>query len=294
VGGSFSVVKTLLDHGVEALDIALLRYAVAAPGFAFVLWRAGLPGLTRRDAVRLAAAGIAVVVGYHVFLNLGTRHTTAGVAALVVALSPALTLVLALALGLDRLRMAHVVGLAVAFADVAVVIGLGMGQELSLDSTRGALLVLGAALSFALYNVILKPLLGRYDLVGLTAASSLVGILGLVPFMRASTIETVAGGSPADVALILYLGILATFLGYILWNVGLRGLGPTRAVTYTYAISPLAVPIGAVVLDESVTAWLLVGGALVVGGIALAQRAPAEARAEGIRRWRHAPSPGET
>jgi drug/metabolite transporter (DMT)-like permease len=65
-------------------------------------------------------------------------------------------------------------------------------------------------------------------------------------------------------------------------------------VTYTYAISPLAVLIGAVVLDESVTAWLLVGGALVVGGIALAQRAPAQARAEGIRRWRHAPSPGET
>ena len=74
--------------------------------------------------------------------------------------------------------------------------------------------------------------------------------------------------------LLLYLGVLATFVGYILWNFGLRGLGPTRAVTYTYAISPLAVVIGAIVLDETLTAWLVVGGALVVGGIALAQRAP--------------------
>jgi drug/metabolite transporter (DMT)-like permease len=274
--GSFSVIKTLLDHGVEAFDIALLRYAVAAPGFALVLWLAGgLPGLTRRDAARLAAAGISVVVGYHVFLNLGTEHTTAGVAALVVALSPALTLVLALALGLDRLRGRHVVGLAVAFTGVAVVISLGTGQALSLESGQGPLLVLGAALSFALYNVLLKPLLGRYDLLALTAASSLVGMIGLVPFLRGSTADAVADGSAGDLALVLYLGILATFLGYILWNVGLRGLGPTRAVTYTYAISPLAVLIGAVVLDESVTAWLILGGALVVGGIALAQRTPA-------------------
>jgi drug/metabolite transporter (DMT)-like permease len=155
------------------------------------------------------------------------------------------------------------------------VIALGTGQALSLESAQGPLLVLGAALSFALYNVLLKPLLGRYDLLALTAASSLVGMIGLVPFIRGSTVEAVTDGSAGDVTLILYLGILATFLGYILWNVGLRGLGPTRAVTYTYAISPLAVLISAVVLDESVTAWLILGGALVVGGIALAQRAPA-------------------
>jgi drug/metabolite transporter (DMT)-like permease len=286
---SFSVIKTLLDHGVEAIDIALLRYAVAAPGFAFVLWRAGgLPGLTRRDAARLAAAGLAVVVGYHVFLNLGTAHTTSGVAALVVALAPGMTLVLAVAVGLDRLRVRHVVGLGVAFAGVAVVVGLGTGQELSLATAKG-LLVLGAPASFALYNVILKPLLGRYDLLALTAASGLVGMIGLVPFVRGSTASAVTEGSAGDVAGILYLGVLATFLGYILWNAGLRGLGPTRAVTYTYAISPLAVLIGAVVLDESVTAWLLVGGALVVGGIALAQRASTAGPSASVRAWRSAP-----
>ena len=193
---SFSVIKTLLDHGVAAIDIALLRYAIAAPGFAFVLWRAGgLPGLTRRDAARVAAAGLLVVVGYHVFLNVGTRHTTSGIAALVVALSPALTLVFALALGLDRVRARHVLGLAVAFAGVAIVIALGTGETLSLDGAKGPLIVLGAPLAFALYNVILKPLLGRHDLLALTAATSLIGMVGLVPFVRGSTVDAVADGT---------------------------------------------------------------------------------------------------
>ncbi len=285
--GSFSVIKVLLDHGLAAGDIALLRYAVAAPGFAFVLWRAGgLPGLTRRDGVRVVLAGVVIVVGYHVFLNVGTQHTTSGVAALVVALSPGMTLVLAVLIGLERLHGRRVAGLALALAGVAIVVGLGAGEELSFESAKGPLIVLGAPLSFAIYNVVLKPLLGRYDLLALTAATSLVGTLGLVPFVRGSTFDATTGLSAHELTLVLYLGILATLFGYIGWNIGLRGLGPTRAVAYTYAISPLAVLIGAVVIEEPVTVWLAVGAVLVVGGIALAQRRPAARRSDSVAPWR--------
>lgn len=273
--GSFSAIKVLLDNGLPATDIALLRYSVAAPGFAFILWRTrGLPGLTRRDALRVVVAGVVVVVGYHVFLNLGTEHTTSGVAALVVALAPGMTLVLAVLLGLDRLFARRLLGLAIALLGVGVVVALGTGEELSFESAKGPLIVLGAPLSFALYNVVLKPLFARHDLLALTAATSLVGMIGLVPFVRGSTFDAATGLSGQDALLVLYLGIAATLLGYIGWNIGLRGLGPTRAVAYTYGISPLAVLIGAVVLDEPVTLWLGLGAVLVVGGIALAQRSP--------------------
>ena len=292
--GSFSAIKALLDDGVAAGDIAVLRYAIAAPGFALILWRArGLPGLTRHDAVRIAAAGLLIVVGYHLFLNVGTRSTTSGIAALVVALAPGMTLVLALVLGIERIRLRHVIGLTVAFIGVAVVVALGTGEDLSLESAKGPLIVIGAPLSFALYNVILKPLLGRHDLLALTAATSLVGTLGLVPLIRASTVDAVVDASATDAALVLYLGVLATFLGYIGWNVGLRGLGPTRAVAYTYAISPLAVIIGALVLDEELTPWLVVGAVLVVGGIILAQRASAPKREPSVRDLGARPLPVE-
>jgi drug/metabolite transporter (DMT)-like permease len=273
---AFSVIKALLDHGFAAEDVALFRYLVAAPGFAFLLWKVGgLPGLTRRDALRLAAVGVCVVVGYHISLNVGTRYTTSGTAALVVALSPALTLLLAVGIGLERWSLRRAMGLAVAFAGVAVVVLLGAGGELSFANAKGPLIVLAAPVSFALYNVLLKPLLGRYDLLALTAATSLVGTLFLLPFLGGGTADSVTTISLEDVVLVLYLGVVSTFLGYIGWNIGLRGLGATRAVTYTYLISPLAVLMGAAFLDETVTLWLAVGGALVVGGVAFAQRARA-------------------
>jgi len=287
--GSFSVIKTLLDHGFAPGDIAVLRYAIAAPGFAFILWRArGLPGLTRSDALRVAAAGICVVLGYHIALNVGESHTTSGVAALVVALAPGMTFVLAVLFGLDRFVTKRAVGLGIAFLGVGAVVALGTGESLSFASVKGPLIVLAAPLSFALYNVILKPLLGRHDLLALTAASSLVGTVALVPFLRGSPVDSVTGISTTDALLVLYLGVLATLLGYIGWNYGLRGLGPTRAVAYTYGNPPLALLIGTVALGEELTGWLVVGAFLVVGGIVMAQGTSLAAitRAVGsVRAW---------
>jgi drug/metabolite transporter (DMT)-like permease len=289
--GSFSVIKALVDDGVAAGDIALWRYAVAAPGFALVLWLAGgLPGLTRGDALRGGAAGLLVVVGYHLFLNAGSEHTTSGVAALVVALAPGLTVVLSALVGLERFGSRRAVGLALAFTGVAVVVGLGTGERLAVDNVKGPLIVLGAPISFALYNVLLKPLLGRYDLLPLTAATSLVGTLGLLPFVRRSTFVVAGDASTDTVVLLLYLGVLATLLGYIAWNLGLRGLGPGRAVTYAYAIPPLAVAIGAIALDEPLTAWTVVGAALVVGGIAVAQGLVLPGPFASVVRWPSASS----
>lgn len=272
--GAFAAIKALLDHGTPAEDVAILRYLVAAPGFAVVLWLArGLPGLGRGDFLRILGAGVLVVAGYHLSLNVGQRYTTAGTAALVVALAPSMTLGLSVAIGLERLTARRTTGLAVAFAGVAVVILLGAGEELSVENARGPLIVLGAPLAFALYNILLRPLLGRYGVLPLTAATSLVGTLALLPLARPSTVEGLATMSTGDLALVLYLGVVCTLLGYVGWNVGLRGFGPTRAVTYAYGIPPLAVVVGALTLDEPVTAWLIAGGALVLAGVALAQRA---------------------
>ncbi|MDX6542207.1 MAG: hypothetical protein QOI71_3817, partial [Gaiellales bacterium] len=74
---------------------------------------------------------------------------------------------------------------------------------------------------------------------------------------------------------LIALGVGATLGGYVTWSIALRGLEPSRAMAYLYCVPPLAVAIGALALGEPVTGWLLLGGALAIGGVALAQRQPA-------------------
>jgi drug/metabolite transporter (DMT)-like permease len=110
--------------------------------------------------------------------------------------------------------------------------------------------------------------------------------------VRGSTVDTAVDATASEAGLLLYLGVLATLLGYILWNMGLKGLGPTRSVTYAYGIPPLAVTFGAIFLDEPVTLWLALGGALVVGGIAAAQGVQPLRTSSSVLPWRSARSHG--
>ena len=277
---SFALIKHLVDAGLAAPDVALGRYLVAAPGFAFLFWRAGgLPGLRLGEAVRILVAVFGGVTVYHLALNAGERTTASGVAAVIVALGPATTLALALAVGLESFAPRRLAGIALAFAGVVVVVVLGTGASLSVDGLRGPLLVLLAPCTFALYNILFKPLLARYDLLALTAAGGLLGTLLFVPFETAGVTGRFgaldAGGWLALVA----LGLGATLAGYVTWSIALRGLDPSRAMSYLYLVPPLSVAIGALALDEPITAWLLLGGGLVIGGVALAQRQPARAPA---------------
>ena len=213
-----------------------------------------------------------IVAVYHLSFNLGTSHTTAGTAALVVALAPALTILLAAALGYERLTSRRLVGVALGFAGVAVVIAFGSGAEISLASVKGPGIVLGATLSFALYSVLLKPLFPRYGAVALTAAASLVGTVALLPFARASTVESVADASPKNLVLVLFLGLASTLGAYLAWTKVLEAIGPARSAIYINGVPPLAVLIAALTLGETITPWFAAGGALLVAGVVLAQR----------------------
>jgi len=178
---------------------------------------------------------------------------------------------MSLGLGLEDFSRRRAAGLAVAFAGVVVVIVLGSGQSVSLDTVRGPLLVLVAASSFAAYNVLVKPLLGRFDPVAIAAATSLVGTAALLPFGASGTAGRLGGIDAGDLALVVFLGLVCTLAGYLLWTIALRFLDPSRAVAYLYGVPVVAVTVGAVTLGESVTGWLALGGLLVVGGVALSQ-----------------------
>jgi drug/metabolite transporter (DMT)-like permease len=269
--GSFAAIKHLLSTGVTGPEIAAGRYLVAAPGFAAALRMSRGGGVARRDMPRIVLAGVLVVSVYHLALNAGERHTTAGTAAVIIGTAPGLTLGLALLMGLEQFSAWRAAGLAVAFAGVVIVVTLGAGHGVSLDNAVGPLFVLISAGSFAAYNVLVKPLTRRVEAVSLSSAAALAGTLPLLALLRPSSFDDARAMGSLDWALILYLGLICTLAAYMLWTAALTHLDASRTVAYLYGVPALAVVIGAVTLSEPVTVWLVLGGALIVSGVAVAQ-----------------------
>jgi drug/metabolite transporter (DMT)-like permease len=270
--GAFSAIKHLLGSGLSAPQIAAGRYLLAAPGFAVALWMAGgLSGVSRRDLARIALAGLFVVTVYHLTLNEGERYTSSGTAAVIIGTAPGMTLALAIGMGLERFSWRRATGLGLAFAGVVVVVLLGSGQSISLAHARGPLIVLAAPFSFALYNVVAKPVLARHGPIAVSSAASLIGTAALLPFAAGDGDGAVRGLAAGDWVLLVYLGLFCTLFAYLLWTAALRELDPSRTVAYLYGVPVLAVVIGALTLGETITFWLAAGAALVISGVALAQ-----------------------
>ena len=137
----------------------MIRFLIAAPAFAIVAASRRPLGIAARALPRIVLGGALGVAAYQLTLNEGALRTTAGITSLIVASCPAMTLLIARMVGLERLTPARLGGIALAFAGILVVAICAPGQSRGLDDLTGPLWVLAASLSWAVYTIVMKPLL---------------------------------------------------------------------------------------------------------------------------------------
>lgn len=225
----------------------------------------------------MAALGFTGFTGYHVFLNFGEQFTTAGTASLVIAITPALTALLAAAFLKERLASTRVGGIVLAFLGLAVMLLLinHGGGEWSVSLSAGGAFIVPSAVLAATYNVIGKPYLQRYPPLAVVFYALLFGTLFALPLVLADVSQLAtetAALSPVGWFTILFLGVLPTFAGYSLWYQILRAKEASAAGAYLYLTTLVAIVSGVLVLQESLTSPLLVGGLMVMFGVYIAQR----------------------
>jgi drug/metabolite transporter (DMT)-like permease len=173
----------------------------------------------------------------------------------------------AVLLGLAGLR--KVIGVLVGFLGVVLVIG---PWRESLGSLGGQLACLGAALSYAGGFVYVRKHLSSRGLAPLSlAAAQLAAAAALqalvTPFLAWETPEPTG----RVVASIVVLGLLSTGLAYVLYFRLIGDLGAATASTVNYVVPVAAVLVSVLLLGEPVTWNLLVGGLVVLGGVAYAE-----------------------
>lgn len=263
----FAAIRMALD-AYDFRHVIAFRYSLAALTLAGygVLTRIRLP--RRQDIAGLALTGF---VGFTLFtgaLTAGEQTVNAGTASLLISSAPIFTVLLAMLLLGERLQWLGWLGIVLGFIGIAMItVGVNSGVALN----AGALLILVAAIAESIYFVVQKPYLDRYTPLEFTAYVVWMGtpllwlfLPGLFSEVRAAPVEATGA--------VLYLGMCVSVLAPASWAFGLSRTSASASASFLYLIPVLAVFLSWGLLGEVPAPRALIGGVLVLAGVALVNR----------------------
>lgn len=269
-GLTFISTKVLIEHGLSPQEIFLLRFLMAYLGIWFISPRK-LFADNWKDELWLLWGGVTGGSFYFFTENTALEITLATNVAFIVCTAPLLTTILSLLIYKKEKATAGLVGGSL-LALVGVALVVYNGHFILKISPLGDFLTLLAAFSWAFYSLIMKKMSGRYRTTFITRKIFFYGILTILPAFILHPWQFSLSGlwQPAVWMNLLFLGVLASLVCFVVWNIILKQLGTVRASNYIY-LNPLFTLIGsAVLLDEQFTVMSLMGAMLILGGVYLA------------------------
>ena len=285
--GNFIVVKDVITV-LPPVAFTFLRYGLASLALLAILrWTEGSIRLPRPDVGRIMLLGALGFGAYQMLWTVGLQSIPAGDSALLIAATPVFTAVLAVVAGADTLTPQKFAGAVLSFLGVVVVIAAGVGIEMT-GSLIGSVLTLAAALCWATYTAFAGPVMRRHSPLVLTAWATVAGTLVMAPVGIGQLLSPgVLGPALAERAVpvaiaVAYSGLLAAALANLIVFNGVRLLGPTRIITLQSLVPAMAVVLAFLFLREPIRPVQVVGGVIIVAGVALtryASRRPARGTA---------------
>jgi len=266
---AFPMIRIALD-GYSPVQIAFLRYAVAAlilGGYAASA-RIVLPGW--RDMLRIAGLGVRGIALYNVLLSSGQQGVSSGAASLLVASSPVFMVALAALFSNERPSSAAVGGMLVSFLGVALIASARPG---GVGLSGHAFLVLGSAAVGAIYSVFLRAYTVRYGAGPVLVVAVWGALLALLP-AAVGIGDAIRQAPTSATGAVVYLGVVPGVVGYGAWTYASARASAAAAGVALYLVPVVAMILSLWLLGEIPTAMSLVGGALVIGGVVAVRRKP--------------------
>ena len=253
------------DFGV--LPTAGVRVAIGAAVLMPILWVGGQWGALRKHAVPILLIGMLNSGLPFVLFAYAVTSISTGLSAILNATVPLFGALIAWVWLKDRPGGSRIVGLVVGFAGVVLL----AGEKASFKPGGSGWAVLACLLATLCYgyaaNFTKKYLHGVHPLA--TATGSQIGAtLGLA--LPSLWLWPSHNPSLTSWLALLVLGVVCTAAAYILYFRLIARLGPARAVTVTFLVPVFAILYGTLFLGEQLTLWMLLCGAVVVCGTALA------------------------
>jgi drug/metabolite transporter (DMT)-like permease len=272
---SYVATRLVLDH-VPPATLALLRLVLGGLVLVALGRRAGgLRRMTRGDRGRVIAMGVIGFAAAFALGHWGLLRSTATNAALLIVVEPITLLVLGPWLLGERLSARERAGAALAVTGAVLVVVNGVpGVSVQIvPHWRGDLLLALSGVAYAAYSLLGRPVLARHPPLAVTRHSLLWGLPAVLPL---AGMEWLQGQRPSfttgAVLGTLYLAVVITALGYLLWNWALERVPASRAAIFLNAQPVVGAALGVLGLGEALTAFTAAGGVLVVAGLLLTVR----------------------
>lgn len=266
---NLTVTRYILTHGFEPLSYAVARYGLAAA--IFVVLTLALERTLRvgRGVGLLVLAAAAALLLNQVVFVYALEATTASTVGLILGATPVFAALIGRVAGLERVGSRFWLATLVSFAGVALV-AVGGGGGLS-SNVRGDLLGIATAATWAGYSVAITPLMRTHSPYRVSAVVLSVTWIGLALLGGRQAV-----GQDLDLGPTVWLLFAFAVLGplvatNVLWFGSLHRVGPSRATLGANLQPFVAALLGVLLLDESLAALQVAGGALIALGIVLAR-----------------------
>ena len=265
-GGMYVVSKVVLNV-IPPFTLLTLRLVLGILSLGIIIALRPKAKLTTSQAWQIFLVGF---VGYGVSLGfqfVGTKLSTASNGALVTSATPAFILIFAPFLLSEKATARRILALIISTLGVIAVIN-PRNAELSPTLFWGNMSLIAAALTWALYSVLVRKVTQTADVVASTAIM-LAGGLPTSFLLSAWEIKTQGVGAitPGIIGGILFLGIISTAIAMFLWNYAFAEL-PAAVASLTFFAQPVVGSLlGWMFLKESITPLFLFGGVLIAIGL---------------------------
>lgn len=267
-GYSFVSSKVLLENGLGPVHIYVCRFIIAYLLILLIshkrFWASSF-----REELMFVLCGLLAGSVYFIAENTALEYTLTTNVSLLTSLSPLIIAILAgLVYKTEKLGIGTWVGSAIALAGVACVV---FNSSASLQiNPLGDFLAIAGATSWAFYSLILRQLNAHYDVWFISRKTFFYGLITSVPlliFEQNSAPLAEVLPRPEVYGNLLFLGLGASTVAYVLWAVSVKKLGAVKANNYIYLQPIVTLVVSAVVLSEPVTVIGVMGIALILGGL---------------------------
>jgi drug/metabolite transporter (DMT)-like permease len=272
--GNYVAAKVVFREIPPMLAMALRTFVAAALMIPIYLGSKRSASIwNMREFGKLAALGILGMVMNQLFWTLGVARTTVVHSSMIMGTVPVWVLLLAAMLGLEKITIAKSAGIAIALAGVTL-LQLGRANPNNRTATvLGDFLVVLCALALAGMTAFGK----RFRPVSGPVAANAVGYIGgailLLPaFLLSSRGFDFSRITPAAWAGILYMGVVSSVIGYMIYYYALPRIPASRMATFQYLQPVFASLMAVVMLGEEVTAAALAAGGVIFTGVLISER----------------------